>query len=353
VKEHGMNISSRVSAGVFLFFGMLANASALARMPAGCDYESAQWPRCVITHAGAESGAALAAQGGEFLQALIMHDDYGVLLQFTRLPNGSIAMALRDASFRRPVYVLTVSDVQWREITARWRSLPVDAAKARADMKEQDAADSRNGREKVCIHPWDAYYESNLTGAPMTDAGNSCADPGEMQFADFLTGIAFSRALPCGLLDDNYFDRNPLTLEQCLKLQGDKLAAAHVLNATTALAQFDFKNGPHTVADYAAAIAPDGWLRLAGHAKVLGGTAVANAWVTELAKLPGGDIEPEVVTGSDDGAIVEGSISAFYQGKRYAYYKTARYRQTWRRQADGAFKVTAWEIGTFRLDRSR
>lgn len=334
--------------------GAVSHTAALGRTPAECvDFEGSKWVDCLTAHSGASSGTALAAQGRDFLQALITKDEHGIFIQFQPTPDGPIIMELRDPFATRPAYLLTIGEAEWQKIVTRWRSLPADAAKAHAKMMELEAANEKNGQETVCLHSWYAHYELNAAGALQAIEGNGCNDPGVMEFADLVAADALASAPPCALLDERFFGIAPSRLEECLILQGNKLTAAMVLNATPYLDPIDSNNQQRTKVDFERMIAPGGWFLLAGHAKATGPEAVADAWIAALAKMRYADFEPDIVEGSDDGATIDGWIWRFVEGQSSAHYDKAPYRQKWQRQSDGSFRLYAWEIGTFVEDADR
>jgi ketosteroid isomerase-like protein len=138
-------------------------------------------------------------------------------------------------------------------------------------------------------------------------------------------------------------------IEDCMLLSGDKMLAAEVFNRS-----YVFDNAscrPAAKADnYAAVMAPDAALTVAGRAPVGGAFPAAQAFAAYLCETDG-TITFADVSASGNSATVSGTLIKSREeesGQERFYYATlAPFTQHWTRGADGVFRMMQWTIEAF------
>ena len=206
--------------GAIMLF-LTASGAARAGWRAPCD--NVEWQKllsCLLDSSGAPPAASFEAGDRKFLRVLFIKNRSGAVVQFVRDASGGLKLDIIDAYQVYPAYAHSVSPNAWREIEARWKAFPAARAKAEAERKAEEAQDKKAGIETVCLHPWDARLETNLSGSVSALEGNGCNHVEIVDFAASIADVALSNAPPCRLIDDGGDAFSPVTLEHCLATAG-------------------------------------------------------------------------------------------------------------------------------------
>jgi hypothetical protein len=254
---------------------------------------------------------------------------------------------------------IEIDDPQHHDMQTMAGALPSEAwsdIKRRAIALDQaPAEEAALGPRQICLDPPNFRLEIG-EGRPVIHR-NYCVDDPFVEFGveigkrslaafpacaklTFLTESVRTAGFP---ISDRYAD----AFAYCGRLDGDKIAAAEVMNVAAAGRVFELGSqwvwdSPPS-GDWAALVASDVLFRQAGRPPTQGAGAMLLAWrdlVQDRAELR---VNFSHVVGLDSGDVrVDGELRSSGNPR-----SSARISQVWRR-IDGQWRIVDWQVGVFR-----
>lgn len=295
----------------------------------------------------------LAGAGGQAVRVTVT-DGYGnrvVAVEAVRRerdgPSRAIARGQGDGTRRAHEVMEAALDLDaWDAIARR----ALDRANAPALLPLpvwRDPATIPDDEGVICLHGWSVVIETFGFGSPRVLARNSCDRSEDVETYELgwrVVQHVFAAFPACGWLDRQYYRNDADRLGFCLGLSGEAHVAASATNAAR-----PYVDGTFVSDRLRLVLADDFTLTLPGEAAVSGADAAFARW---RAYVAAGDYSMgfDVASGAigdrwEERAIVEMLLfdETWRDWERSA--RIAEVTQTWRRDEDGFWLLTAMTIG--------
>ena len=288
-----------------------------------------------------------AAEGALVRRAFIV-DGYGrdqVAISVERTPGKDPLVRVRA---RRP----GAAARGFAEMTAPVPGRVWDELVEAGERFDRDLAPKAEGDDvAICLHGWLTTVEVSDAGGKVRARTHDACDEGlAWDYAFLLSRRAVELLAPCQALDPRHYRNAPMVLVACSTLEGDRIAAAAVLNAYNE-AGFDSPSDARHAALAEGAFRSEARVSLGSDAAVVGWEKARTAWFAHIARHEDFELRVEKVVGeSATRAVVIGraSAKASRSGPDEApRYMSADFRMTWVMD-ETAGEVQEITIGEFR-----
>jgi hypothetical protein len=321
----------------------------------GVDRCSGEQHRRVLTLFGLQPIETHAA-AGDLVRRVFYVDGYGrdvVAISFLRRREQDAAMFVhfprREGEAPRPPMQVLISEALWTEIEAASDLFDRDLAPAAPASPGSDVF--------ICAHSW--VYTVEAVEQPEEDkparirrkTQDACANGPAEQFAQLVHRRAVPLLPHCAVLDPSDHRNGATLLAACSLLSGDRIAAAHAMNAAQALRDI---SEPDDLARVREVFRPAASLTWPGADRPTRGDAAARAWHSGVTEVHT-NFYIEGAHGLSPGrARVTGKLwrSADADGNTSGSNQQAPVELTWVREPHGEWQLESAVVGRFTPTRS-
>ncbi len=338
---------------LFVAIGLSYTSQAAAQTPVACE-DSPNNFDCPWVARGQPKIDFSVQENNQVIRILgivALRYEKSVMVEFRRDKFGQSWLTMFDPLSPDRNLVVPIEDAAWFNTLSRWKNFAAtqaefDRQKATHEKKQQEEEKKKGFRTVVvCADGSDVEIDTALDGRVAHLSASDCLNDEVDIYLNDVRALAYSLIPYCA-------DLIAKASSICLALDGDKFAAAEVLNLATSvkLSGCD-ESGPS--ASLLPLLAPDAILRVNGGADIKGPTAVARAWESFACQAVMYETAPKIVEARGQYARMVGSLVTERPEKLQQsnlsnpkFFDAVSVEQ-WKRNDKGRFELTSWEIGPF------
>lgn len=264
-----------------------------------------------------------------------------LFVEFSRGPEGLTLMQLRKIGSDARAVTVPVSDADWIEVRARAAAF----VKADAAQRAQNDEDDRRPDSDtiICMDGINASLEIVDAGKAFYYPVDSCRNPPVREFIGYIEARVHALVPGCEKL-------TPYAVGFCLGLSGDRFAAAEIANSASDVFWSDCEKDAPTQAALDRHFASGARFDVAGETPQRGGKAVSARWIASKCGNPAWQVYTSDILAQGNSGVVTGTVdirddSEVCPGQNAITRWSRLFRQHWRRDAKGAFRIADWRFG--------